>query len=421
MPSPFTILRRIRETLLRRLSGIRFHHRRVHATETLDFLQKYAIGQRIGEGTFGEVFRVTCVETGQPFAMKVVDSSKRPANVSNTAATDTTTAELELHAACDHPNIIEVHDSFADASTSTQLIVMELGAGGDLYERIVRDGHYAERDALPLMKALLSAVAYLHTELRIAHRDLKPENIMLTADGCPKLADFGHARQMPPESEYMTERVGTRDYRAPEVIRGRYTHACDVWSLGVIMYALLCGYLPFESSPVLTFPTQQHWALVSDTTKTLLAHMLDRNPVERLTCEQCLCHPAFAPPTRGRRLELWWAATLMALVAPTTAAATATTATVAGHEEYREAAEEAVGSLLSGVGVYIASAAYLVACLVAESASRSRVGRHIGMLRTRACLLLKRVGRALADGLADWRTWRICRTTGRTRRYAPSR
>lgn len=147
---------------------------------------------------------------------------------------------------------------------------------------------------------LLKAVNHCHS-LNIAHRDIKPENVLINDSGNLKLIDFGLSKQV--KSKKMNTIVGTPYYIAPEVLKGKYNLKCDIWSLGVIMYILLSGYLPFGGTGAAevfekvqageySF-SQKEWNKVSDEGKDLIKHMLEVDTKKRYTAEQCLKHKWF--------------------------------------------------------------------------------------------------------------------------------
>ena len=159
----------------------------------------------------------------------------------------------------DHPNIIKFHESYIDHRYVH--IVMELAEGGELFEKIVKSERFSERRAANYMRKILGAVKHLHEQM-ICHRDLKPENFLLsdTSDDAEiKLIDFGLSKRFGQRAgsgrEYLRDNlkkvdlktvVGTPYYVAPEVLKQKYDKACDVWSLGIILYIFLSGYPPFE-------------------------------------------------------------------------------------------------------------------------------------------------------------------------------
>lgn len=178
---------------------------------------------------------------------------------------------------------------------------MELASGGELFEKIVEQKSFSERRAANYMRKILSAIKHVHEQM-ICHRDLKPENFLLSdtsEDAEIKLIDFGLSKrfgsrvksaQKNVQSKLKTV-VGTPYYVAPEVLKQKelgYDKACDVWSLGIILYIFLCGYPPFEgdnSSEIfknvlrndVTF-AEDDWGAISDEAKDLIVRMLNKDP-----------------------------------------------------------------------------------------------------------------------------------------------
>jgi len=187
-------------------------------------------------------------------------------------------------------------------------MVMELLTGGELFDRIVAKGSYSEREASDLIKDITSAIQYLHS-IGIVHRDLKPENLIYLnqrADSPIKITDFGLAKfRSGSKLEAMTTACGTPGYVAPEVLKNEpYGKAVDMWSLGVILYILLCGFPPFyhESTAALykqikkgeyDFP-DPYWTDISDSARDLVKSLLTVDPKKRFTAKQVLAHPWIA-------------------------------------------------------------------------------------------------------------------------------
>ena len=144
-------------------------------------------------------------------------------------------------------NIFEIFED-----SKKYYIITEMLDGGELFEFITNQGTFSETDAAILMKQILQGVNYLHSQY-IVHRDLKPENTMLISKPNSvkqyslKIIDFGTAIQIRP-GQKINKFIGTSYYIAPEVLAENYNEKCDVWSCGVIMYILLCGYPPFNGS-----------------------------------------------------------------------------------------------------------------------------------------------------------------------------
>merc|ERR1719399_792968 len=217
----------------------------------------------------------------------------------------------------DHPNIVKLYESFADHRNI--YLVMELCGGGELFDRIIDAGHFTEQGAANLMQQILRAMYYMHDN-QICHRDLKPENFLFaTKDPIEKnylkIIDFGLACKFSPD-QVLTTKAGTPYYVAPQVLAGKYDHASDLWSLGVIMYVVLCGYPPFygeTDADVLAKVrlgnfsfNAADWKSVSEDAKNLIRMLLKMNPRDRYTAEQALDHVWVrnkAPKAQGVSLQ----------------------------------------------------------------------------------------------------------------------
>lgn len=202
----------------------------------------------------------------------------------------------------DHPNLIRYYETYEDERYLH--LVMELCAGGDLFDRLLTTGTMGEGDVAVVMRKLLLGVSHLHG-MGICHRDLKPENFLYVSKdpGAElKIIDFGMSIKVANPNELMTL-VGTPYYLAPEVLKGNYGKECDVWSLGVIMYLLLCGYQPFEGDDMrdIFFKIAKgryefkgpEWDSVADSAKDLLRKMMTLDPVHRIAIAEVLHHPWF--------------------------------------------------------------------------------------------------------------------------------
>jgi len=149
-----------------------------------------------------------------------------------------------MHHLSDRSNVIRIHGAYEDAHFVH--IIMELCAGGDLFDRIVTKGHYSERKAAKLIKTIVGMVEGCYS-LGVMHRDLKPENFLFagTSEDAPlKAIDFGLSMFYKPGDKF-SDVVGSPYYVAPEVLQKCYGPKADVWSAGVILYILLCGVPPF--------------------------------------------------------------------------------------------------------------------------------------------------------------------------------
>jgi len=214
--------------------------------------------------------------------------------------------EIEIMRMIEHPNIISLHEVFEDKTTKKIYLVMELVTGGELFDRIVEKGSYSEKDASELIAKVISAVRYLHKK-GIIHRDLKPENLLYASadeDAEIKLADFGLSKivGLDDDSAVTNTTCGTPGYVAPEVLRMKgYDRSVDMWSIGVILYILLCGFPPFyEENTAKLFQTimdgkydfpDPEWTNVSDSAKDLIQRMLTVDSKKRITADEALEHP----------------------------------------------------------------------------------------------------------------------------------
>ncbi|XP_055858276.1 MAP kinase-activated protein kinase 2 [Episyrphus balteatus] len=251
----------------------------------------------LGLGINGKVVQCSNRKTQQKYALKVLLDNPKARR------------EVDLHwraSGCRHiVNIIDVYEN-TYSGNKCLLVVMECMEGGELFQRIQdkRDGAFTEREAAQVMHDICVAVHYLHSK-DIAHRDLKPENLLYTSpapNAILKLTDFGFAKETLVKDTLQTP-CYTPYYVAPEVLGPeKYDKSCDIWSLGVIMYILLCGFPPFYSnhgeaiSPGMRsrirtgqydFPDPE-WQNVSQSAKNLIKGMLNVDPSQRLTIIQVM-------------------------------------------------------------------------------------------------------------------------------------
>ncbi|XP_025016671.1 5'-AMP-activated protein kinase catalytic subunit alpha-2 isoform X2 [Tetranychus urticae] len=178
-------------------------------------------------------------------------------------------------------------------------MVMEYVAGGELFEYIVKHGKLKESEARRFFQQIISGVDYCHRHM-VVHRDLKPENLLLDINQCVKIADFGLSNMMM-DGEFLRTSCGSPNYAAPEVISGKLYAGpeVDIWSAGVILYALLCGTLPFDDEHVPSlfrkiksgiFPIPDY---LNKSAVDLLVHMLQVDPMKRATMEDIKNHDWF--------------------------------------------------------------------------------------------------------------------------------
>ena len=251
--------------------------------------KEYTLGKTIGKGAFAQVRLGIHKATKQTRAIKILQ--KKNINM------DDLLTEISIVSKLSHPSIMQVFEIFED--NTNVYIVSEYCKGGELFDIISEKGSFSEKEACLIMQQLLSGICYSHQN-GIVHRDLKPENILMESksnDLTIKIVDWGCATQMK-QKERLHETDGTSYYIAPEVLKGDYDEKCDIWSCGVILYILLCGYAPFYGEKdediyqqVLKgdydFPKEE-WDHVSEEAKNLVKKMIEKDPTKRISALEAL-------------------------------------------------------------------------------------------------------------------------------------
>eukprot|EP00667_Euglena_gracilis_P006181 EG_transcript_6237 len=278
---------------------------------------RYNFREVIGHGACSQVHRAVHRTSRKAYAIKTVDRGLVGDRMWATARQE---AVILKHLR--HPHIVQVFECIE--GRSHLYIVMELLAGGELFDQICRLTRYTEALAAKLIRNLLSATRYMH-QSGVVHRDIKPENIMLsrrpsTDDDTDwltdiRLVDFGFAARCAPGEEVLRDVCGTPEYVAPEVIstwRGQriaYGQSCDLWAVGAVAYVLLSGHEPFYAKTEddvlqrvcagdFQFAPQRVWESVSETAQDFVRRLLVVDPAERMTAEEALRHPWLLDPDR---------------------------------------------------------------------------------------------------------------------------
>lgn len=248
----------------------------------------YQFKEKLGTGSFATVKRIVRNSDKEEFAVKIIRKNKL-----NKEELSVVHDEVEIMQRVEHKHCVRLFEIY---ETGSKLyMVMEILQGGELFDRIVQKGSYSEAEAAHVVDTVANALKYLH-ETGIVHRDLKPENLIYqnsADDALLKLTDFGLAKYRSRETQLSTA-CGTPGYVAPEVLEGKqYGKEVDLWSLGVILYILLCGFPPFydESTAGLyrqikkgqyDFP-DPYWSEISDKAKAVVKGLLTVNPKKRWT------------------------------------------------------------------------------------------------------------------------------------------
>ncbi|KAJ1408244.1 Serine/threonine-protein kinase, active site [Sesbania bispinosa] len=238
----------------------------------------YVFGRELGRGQFGVTYLVTHKVTKEQFACKSIATRK----LINRDDIDDVRREVQImHHLTGHRNIVELKGAYEDRHSVN--LIMELCAGGELFDRIIAKGHYSERAAANSCRQIVTVVHNCHS-MGVMHRDLKPENFLLLSndENSPlKATDFGLSVFFKP-GDVFKDLVGSAYYVAPEVLRRSYGPEADIWSAGVILYILLSGVPPFWADP---------WPSISSSAKDLVKKMLRADPKERLSAAEVLNHP----------------------------------------------------------------------------------------------------------------------------------
>ena len=260
-------------------------------------ITNYEFKKDIGEGNFGKVKLGIFKPTGEEFAIKVLNKEKIRKKMKNLAL-----RENEIITKLNHINIVLVY-SIIDTKED-YFIIMEYCKLGELFDYIVKYKRLSEEEASNFFYQLINGVEYIHSQ-GIAHRDLKPENLLLTEDKVLKIIDFGLSHEFE-EEEFLKTKCGSPSYAAPEIIsKPNYNgFKIDVWCCGIILYAMLCGYLPFDgdddaqNNNVKLFQNILECEpelpdFLSNISKDLIMRILNPDPDKRITIEQIKKHPFY--------------------------------------------------------------------------------------------------------------------------------
>ncbi|CAF0777725.1 unnamed protein product [Brachionus calyciflorus] len=266
----------------------------IFVTRTNPIEQDYIISKEIGEGMNGKVYLVVNRFNKIKYAVKKLEDSKQARRE----------IDLQWRASQTSEHVVKIIDVYENKIRGKKylLVIMEYMEGGELFDRLKKKKKFTEQEVAKIMKQICSAVNHLH-KMGIAHRDLKPENLLLSSkddNAIIKLSDFGFAKEA---YKGLNTPNFTPYYVPPEILLfEKYDISCDIWSLGVIMYILCCGYPPFYShngdpiSPGMkkrikkgeySFPPAD-WLDVSQEAKDLITGMLETSPEKRLKIDQVM-------------------------------------------------------------------------------------------------------------------------------------
>ncbi|KAF9082551.1 hypothetical protein BGX23_012342 [Mortierella sp. AD031] len=261
---------------------------------TPEYVGPYLLGKTLGKGSSGCVKLARHRRTNEQVAIKIISK----ASLANRAAVNRgIEREIAIMKLINHPHVIRLYDVY---ETEKELfLIMEYVSGGELFEYLVNKGRLDEPEALRFFQQIIVGLAFCHKR-KICHRDLKPENLLLDHRKNVKIADFGMA-SLQKSGRLLETSCGSPHYASPEVVTGmKYDgSSSDIWSCGIILYALLTGHLPFEDENIrqllskvkagkFYMPTD-----ISASARDLISRMLTVNPRRRITMQGVMMHPWF--------------------------------------------------------------------------------------------------------------------------------
>ncbi|KAG7213452.1 hypothetical protein KM043_002724 [Ampulex compressa] len=251
----------------------------------------YDLEKTIGSGGFAKVKLATHIATGEKVAIKIMDKVALGEDLPRV------TLEVEALKTLLHQHVCRLYQVIE--TESNYFMIMEYCCGGELFDHIVEKNRLSETESRKFFRQIVSAVAYLHS-LGYAHRDLKPENVLLDREENLKLIDFGLcAKPKNGMQAHLSTSCGSPTYAAPELILGKkyLGSEVDIWSMGVLLYALLCGFLPFDDNNIESLYRkilngkydEPNW--LSNSSKRLIRAMLQTDPKKRITIQELCNHP----------------------------------------------------------------------------------------------------------------------------------
>ncbi|CAF0761001.1 unnamed protein product [Brachionus calyciflorus] len=253
----------------------------------------YILLESLGSGSFGKVKKARHQLTGHTVAIKIMNRDK----IKTLDVVGKIRREIQNLKLFRHPHIIKLYQVIN--TPSDIFMVMEYVSGGELFDHIVKNGKLSENEGRKFFQQIISGVAYCHRHM-IVHRDLKPENLLLDERMNVKIADFGLSNMMK-DGEFLRTSCGSPNYAAPEVVSGELYAGSevDIWSCGVILYALLTGTLPFDDESVQilfkkirsgVYSTPDY---LSRSVADLISKMLTVDPLKRATVKEIKEHEWF--------------------------------------------------------------------------------------------------------------------------------
>ena len=253
----------------------------------------YKMEKTIGEGTFGKVKLAVHIPTGEQVAIKILEKSK----IHDQEELERVEKEIKYLKMLNHPNIIQIYEIIENSKNF--YLVMEYAPGGELFNYIVKNEKIDENESSYFFSQIIHGIEEIHKK-KICHRDIKPENLLLTTNKIIKIIDFGLSNEY---EKFLSTPCGSPCYASPEMIHGvKYNGlSVDLWASGIILYAMVCGYLPFDDKNneklfqkilqcKVEFPPSEETKISSEC-KDLILKILTPNPSKRIKLDEIKSHP----------------------------------------------------------------------------------------------------------------------------------
>ena len=267
----------------------------------------YLLKYNLGEGTFGKVKLGIYIKTGEKVAIKVINKKKLKEKNDQVHLK----REIDLLQKINHINIISVYEIFENIEN--YYIVMEYCSKGELFNYIVNKRRLNEAEAAYFFYQLINGLEYLHS-IGISHRDIKPENLLLTNNYILKIIDFGLSNYYEENlNKFLKTPCGSPCYSSPEMVSGKAYDGfkVDIWSCGIVLFAMLCGYLPFDdkNDDKIIFKKIVECEIkypffLSDISRDIITKLLNKDPNKRISIKQIKMHPFYLKGKKKYEIDL---------------------------------------------------------------------------------------------------------------------
>ena len=260
------------------------------------YIGPYEIIEKLKDGGYSKIYKAKSYYTGDFVAIKAIDKTGFQETVEDVLLMIRQTEVLKI---LKHRNLISLYEIYE--TTKYFYLIMDYLPNGDLIEKIIKQKRFKEEEALNIFSQLVDALYYMHQN-EICHRDIRTEKIVFDANNKPKLVGFSYSAFYD-KGKKIKDNYGSLCYACPEIIQNEYYNPelADVWSLGVVLYVMICGYLPFSeeddevNKELIINGEVEYPPELSNKVKDLLKHMLDVNPNKRYNFQRIIKHPWFKP------------------------------------------------------------------------------------------------------------------------------